>query len=145
MSDQISAILPNDSVGAATINKSKLRLLIEAMRPYQWSKNLFVLAPLLFAKRIMEPEAVGYSLMAFVVFCFLASGLYIFNDWRDIEEDRAHPHKRNRPLSSGLLPVTIALAASVVLVLGALGLASLISFQFLSIAIVYFWTVASAL
>ncbi len=138
MSDQLSAILPNDPAGAAAINKSKLRLLIGAMRPYQWSKNLFVLTPLLFAKKIMEPEAVGYSLMAFVVFCFLASGLYIFNDWLDIEEDRAHPLKRNRPLSSGLLPVNIALTTAAILVLGALGLASLISFWFFSIAIVYF-------
>lgn len=138
MSDQLSAILPNDPAGTAVINKSKLRLLIGAMRPYQWSKNLFVLTPLLFAKKIMEAEAVGYSLMAFVVFCLLASGLYIFNDWLDIEEDRAHPLKRNRPLSSGLLPVNIALAAAAILVLGALGLASLISFWFFSIAIVYF-------
>ncbi len=138
MSDQISAILPSDSAGAAAINKSKLRLLIEAMRPYQWSKNLFVLVPLLFAKRIMELEALGYSLVAFVVFSFLASGLYIFNDWRDIEEDRAHPYKRNRPLSSGQLPVNIALTASAILVFGALGLASLISIQFLFIAILYF-------
>jgi len=138
MSDQLTAILSNDSVGATAINKSKLRLLIKAMRPYQWSKNLFVLIPLLFAKKIMEPEAVGYSLMAFVVFCFLASGLYIFNDWLDIEEDRAHPQKRNRPLSSGLLPVSVALAASAILVFTALGLASLISFRFLFIATVYF-------
>ncbi len=138
MSDQLSAILPNDSAGAAAVNKSKLRLLITAMRPYQWSKNLFVLTPLLFAKKIMETEALGYSLMAFVVFCFLASGLYIFNDWLDIEEDRAHPQKRNRPLSSGLLPVTFALAAAAILVLGALGLASFISIQFLCTAIVYF-------
>ena len=138
MSEQLYAILPNDPAGAAAINKSKLRLLIKVMRPYQWSKNLFVLTPLLFAKKIMEPEALGYSAIAFVVFCFLASGLYIFNDWIDIEEDRAHPQKRNRPLSSGLLPMNLALTASAILVLTALGLASLVSFAFLSIAIVYF-------
>lgn len=137
MSDQLTAALSNDAVTPA-INKGKLRLLIGAMRPYQWSKNLFVLTPLLFAKKVMEPQALIYSFAAFVVFCFLASGLYIFNDWLDIEEDRAHPLKRNRPLSSGLLPVSLALTTSAILVLGALVLAWLVSSQFFFIAFVYF-------
>lgn len=138
MSDQLSATMQNNAAGEVVINKNKLRLLVEVMRPYQWSKNLFVVIPLLFAKRMFEADALGHSLMAFVVFCFLASSLYIFNDWIDIEEDRAHPLKRNRPLSSGLLPVPFALAASVFLVLGALAIASLVSFQFLFVAVLYF-------
>ena len=138
MPDQLSAILQNDAAEVAAITKSKLRLLLEAMRPYQWSKNFFVLIPLLFAKRLMEPNAIGYSLLAFVVFCFLASGLYIFNDWLDVEEDRAHPEKRNRALSSGLLPVPTALAAFAILVIAGLGLASLIDLKFLLVATLYF-------
>jgi len=140
MSDQLTAVLPSDAAGsqAVKINKSRLRLLIEAMRPYQWSKNLFVLAPILFAKKIMDPEALGYSLMAFAVFCLLAGGLYIFNDWLDIEEDRAHPVKCKRALSSGLVPVPFALTFFVFLVVAALGLASLVSFKFLLVAILYF-------
>lgn len=138
VSDQLSATLPNDATPVAASKNNKLRLLIRAMRPYQWSKNLFVLTPLLFAKKVLDPHALEYSLIAFIVFCFLASGLYIFNDWLDIEEDRAHPLKRDRPLSSGALPVSIALAFSAILVFVALGLASFLSHQFLFIATVYF-------
>ena len=137
MSDQVSAVISNDLAGPIALNKSKLRLLVEAMRPYQWSKNLFVIAPLLFAKKITDPEAIGYAVLAFTVFCMLASGLYIFNDWLDIEEDRSHPEKRHRPLSSGLLSVRLGLITSAIFVMGALALGSLIGTRFLLVAAMY--------
>lgn len=108
------------------------------MRPHQWVKNLFILAPLLFSKKISDTSAIGYSVVAFAVFCLLASGLYIFNDWIDIEEDREHPEKRNRPLSSGMLPVPVALAGFGILVAAALGAASFVSLNFFLVAAFYF-------
>jgi 4-hydroxybenzoate polyprenyltransferase len=68
----------------------------------------------------------------------LASGLYIFNDWLDAEEDKAHPEKRHRPISSGLLPVPIALLAAGVLVIAGFWLATMIGFKFFFIAALYF-------
>ncbi|MGQ0543145.1 MAG: decaprenyl-phosphate phosphoribosyltransferase [Blastocatellia bacterium] len=114
------------------------RAFIAAMRPHQWTKNLFILAPLLFSKNLFDSAAFTSSLLAFIVFCGLASGLYIFNDWLDIEEDRQHPEKKNRPLSSGQLPLSIALIGSFFLVSTSLGLASQISLSFFGIAALYF-------
>lgn len=138
MSQQLP-ITYNDSKTAITIEKrGVLRLLLVAMRPHQWVKNLFIFAPLLFGKKLTDPVAIGYSLLAFAVFCFLASGLYIFNDWIDAEEDRAHPEKCKRPISSGALPVPVALLGAAVLVVTAFWIAALISLKFLFIAALYF-------
>lgn len=120
--------------------KGVLRLLLTTMRPHQWVKNLFIFAPLLFGKKLTDPIAIWYSLLAFGVFCFLASGLYIFNDWLDSEDDRAHPEKRYRPISSGMLPVPIALLGFGVLVSIALWVATLIGTKFFLVAGLYFIT-----
>src|SRR5678816_1570479 len=66
------------------------------LRPRQWTKNLAVFAPLLFARRVFDGEAAFREFLAFVAFCFLSSGIYVFNDWIDREEDRRHPVKRLR-------------------------------------------------
>jgi len=138
MSQQVQMSFTNNGTKAATKNKGILRLLLIAMRPHQWTKNLFIFAPLLFGKKLADPVAIGYSLLGFTVFCCLASGLYIFNDWVDSEEDKAHPEKRNRPISSGLLPVPIALLTAGILVIAAFWLATIIGFKFCLIAAFYF-------
>lgn len=72
------------------------------MRPRQWVKSSFVLAPLLFSAKFTEPAALTDALLAAVMFCLLASATYIINDLRDIETDRRHPIKsRSRPLAAG--------------------------------------------
>jgi len=85
------------------------------MRPRQWSKNLLVFAGLVFAQRILNLEAVGRAFVAFVVFCLLASVVYLINDLSDLESDRQHPTKRYRPLASGKLAVPVAIVGAVVL------------------------------
>ncbi|MDG6773953.1 decaprenyl-phosphate phosphoribosyltransferase [Thiomicrorhabdus sp. ZW0627] len=83
-------------------NKSVLPGLILLMRPRQWIKNAFVLAPLIFAGQFLDWVSVGQSLLAFVLFSLASSATYVVNDLRDIEEDRIHPVKRlKRPLASG--------------------------------------------
>ncbi len=83
-------------------NKSVLPGLILLMRPRQWIKNAFVLAPLIFAGQFLDRVSVGQSLLAFVLFSLASSATYVVNDLRDIEEDRIHPVKRlKRPLASG--------------------------------------------
>ncbi len=91
------------------------------MRPHQWVKNLFVVAPLVFAKGLGDPAMMLRSGAAFVLFSFAASSIYLLNDIADIEADRAHPKKRNRPIASGRVAISAARAAMVVLALAAIG------------------------
>lgn len=102
-------------------------LLLRASRPAQWTKNLFVVAPLLFGKAATEPGPAVRTLAAAVAFCGVASALYLLNDVRDREADRAHPVKRHRPVASGELSPGAALLASALLLAfsaALLGLAS---------------------
>ncbi len=96
--------------------------LLQALRPEQWVKNLVVLAALLFGQRLLDQEAVLRGLLALAIFCSLSGCVYLLNDLRDIEKDRLHPAKRQRPLAAGrLAPLTAWIAASL---LGAGGLAA---------------------
>lgn len=70
------------------------------LRPRQWTKNLAVFAPLLFARAVFVPELALREFLAFVAFCFLSSGTYVFNDWIDREQDRHHPQKALRPIAA---------------------------------------------
>jgi 4-hydroxybenzoate polyprenyltransferase len=96
--------------------------LLRSMRPAQWAKNLFVLAPLVFGRLLGDGRAVGRVLLAFAAFCLVSSAVYIVNDIRDREEDRRHPLKRLRPLAAGTLSVPAAVAAALVLFAGAAAL-----------------------
>lgn len=101
------------------VSSASLRLqfwyLFKAMRPRQWTKNLLVFAGLVFAQRVLDVEALGRSVGAFVVFCLLASLVYLINDLSDLQSDRLHPTKRNRPLASGKLAVPVAVVGAVAL------------------------------
>ncbi|MCY4107570.1 MAG: decaprenyl-phosphate phosphoribosyltransferase, partial [Chloroflexi bacterium] len=72
-----------------------------AARPSHWIKNLFVLAPLVFAQRLDRPRDILLVLATFALFCLLASGIYLINDAIDAPRDRSHPFKRNRPVAAG--------------------------------------------
>ena len=87
-----------------------LKALIRLMRPKQWIKNGFVLAPLVFSGEFLLPDAIQSSLFAFILFCLASSATYIVNDLNDIERDRKHPIKsKTRPLAAGTVSVTSAL------------------------------------
>ena len=85
-----------------------LRPILKAVRPHQWVKNLFVAAPLVFAKRLGDVSSDLRAAAAFGAFCLLSSAVYLVNDLVDIEKDRAHPIKRNRPIASGALKPELA-------------------------------------
>lgn len=97
--------------------------LVRSLRPSQWPKNLFVLAPLVFGSRLGQAAAVRRGLLALAAFCCAASAVYLLNDLRDREEDRRHPLKRLRPLAAGTLKVPVAMAAVVVLIAAVAALA----------------------
>ncbi|MDE2850683.1 MAG: decaprenyl-phosphate phosphoribosyltransferase [Acidobacteriota bacterium] len=94
--------------------------LFRSLRPAQWSKNVFVLAPATFAGSLLDRGTVAASAIAFVAFCAAASAVYLFNDLRDREQDRRHPRKRLRPVASGAVGTVPAAATGVVLAVAAL-------------------------
>ncbi|AWB84847.1 decaprenyl-phosphate phosphoribosyltransferase [Corynebacterium liangguodongii] len=100
--------------------------MVKGLRPKQWVKNVLVLAAPLAAGL---DELTGRSLIdvaiAFVVFCCGASAIYLVNDARDVDSDRAHPTKRYRPIASGMLPINLAYAMAAVLIAAAIGLSFL--------------------
>ena len=98
-----------------------------AARPSQWLKNLFVLAPLVFAQRLDRPSDILLVLATFALFCLLASGIYLINDAIDAPRDRSHPLKRNRPVAAGKIGRIPAVALSLTSVATALILAYLIA------------------
>jgi 4-hydroxybenzoate polyprenyltransferase len=84
--------------------------IVAALRPKQWAKNGLLFVALAFTLNLQQPALLGRSLVAFVLFCALSSAGYLLNDVRDVDADRAHPIKRFRPIASGRLPVSVALA-----------------------------------
>lgn len=82
---------------------NKIRYYFQLMRPNQWVKNTFIFLPAFFSLQIDDPGVALHLLLAFLGFSLLASAVYVFNDMLDINEDRLHPTKRNRPLASNLV------------------------------------------
>ena len=85
------------------------------MRPHQYIKNLFIFLPLFFASRITDFPLFTNAFIAFSSFSLIASSVYILNDYRDIENDRHHPKKMNRPLAAGVISKSLALSLMAVL------------------------------
>jgi decaprenyl-phosphate phosphoribosyltransferase len=115
----------------------RLRILIRACRPRQWIKNILVLTAPVAAGVVSQPWAALQMLIAFVVFCLAASGIYLVNDTFDVKADRAHATKSRRPVASGELSVRAARITAVVLLAGALGISALMSWQLLVVMAVY--------
>ncbi len=99
-----------DSIIAAQERESTLHGLVRLLRPRQWVKNGFVLAPLMFSGKFLDPSAVAHAFLAVLLFCVGSSATYIVNDIHDMERDRQHPLKaKQRPLASGAIKVPQAL------------------------------------
>jgi len=111
---------------------------LRTLRPHQWVKNVFVLAPVVFAKEIFATALLTRAASAFAVFCLLAGAVYAMNDVADVEADRQHRLKRYRPIASGQVPLGWARALVVVLVVGALGWAIWLGPAFFAAALAYF-------
>jgi 4-hydroxybenzoate polyprenyltransferase len=88
---------------------------LRLLRPKQWIKNLFIFAALIFARDVLKLPLLELTAAAFVLFCLASSGVYIINDIIDVEYDRNHPVKRNRPIAAGRIPVDRAAGLSLAL------------------------------
>jgi 4-hydroxybenzoate polyprenyltransferase len=115
----------------------RLLALVEALRPKGWTKNVLLFVGLVFALRLSDPRAVMQAGWAFVVFCCVSSAGYLFNDIADVEQDRQHPRKRNRPIASGRVSVTQARALGSTLLLLGLGGAFALNFRFGLVTLAY--------
>ncbi|HEX9657326.1 MAG TPA: decaprenyl-phosphate phosphoribosyltransferase [Bacteroidota bacterium] len=112
--------------------------LFKLLRPKHWVKNLFVFAPLVFARELFDGNAIALSLRAFGAFCLTASVVYIFNDIADIEADRAHPKKKNRPLAAGAIQKSHAFFSAAILIGIVFFLTYGLTWQFKAILASYF-------
>ena len=112
--------------------------LLKTMRPRQWTKNIFIFAALVFDKQFFIAASFLRTLAGFVLFCLISSAVYIFNDLADIEADRRHPHKKDRPIPSGQLPVSAAWIAGIVLVIATLVIGYWLSPAFAGVMGLYF-------
>jgi 4-hydroxybenzoate polyprenyltransferase len=108
------------------------------MRPRQWPKNGFVFAALFFDRQALQIDSILQAILAFILLCLVSSAVYIMNDLADIESDREHPTKRNRPLPSGRLDVNVARVALVILVVVGLAASFVLSTAFGLILLGYF-------
>lgn len=102
-----------------------LRAILLTMRPWQWVKNVFVLAPLVFARKATDIDSVTTALLAGLLFCLISGTVYLLNDVLDREQDAQHPEKCNRPIASGALPARTALIAAFAILSTASGFALL--------------------
>ena len=98
---------------------------LRAMRPRQWVKNVLVLAPVFPAGSQVGLHTFTGVGVAFVLFCLVSSAVYLINDAKDVEADRAHPTKRYRPIAAGVVPVNLAYVLAIVLGAGAIGISLL--------------------
>jgi 4-hydroxybenzoate polyprenyltransferase len=116
---------------------SVLSALVQTMRLKQWTKNFFVLSPLLFSRHLFDVHF-RYAWFSFFIFSFVASCVYVLNDIIDVDKDREHPIKKLRPIAAGTLPIPLAIGFIAVILPAALFVAYLISLPFALICLLYF-------
>src|SRR5688572_3659289 len=115
-----------------------LSALIKTMRPRQWTKNVFIFAALVFDKQLFVVDSFIRTFVGVILFCLISSCVYILNDIVDVEADRQHPEKKNRPIPSGKLPVNIAWISLIVLVIFVVAAAYFLDLEFMAVIISYF-------
>jgi decaprenyl-phosphate phosphoribosyltransferase len=113
------------------------RALLRALRPKQWAKNVLVLAAPAAAGVLTDGDTPWRVALAFVAFCLVSSGTYLLNDVRDLESDRRHPVKRNRPIAAELVPIRTAVVLGVVLILSGFAVGLAVRLLFLAILLIY--------
>src|SRR3989338_11290565 len=119
------------------MRRKQLILLIRALRPNQWIKNLILFATIIFNGQLFNWNYLLLTTGGFFIFCALSSSSYLFNDIVDLRFDRLYPLKKNRPLASGVLPVNRA--AEMAFLLGFFGLiaALIISLSFFGVSLLF--------
>jgi 4-hydroxybenzoate polyprenyltransferase len=116
---------------------SRTQAVFVSLRPRQWTKNVLVLAGIVFGRRLFDPQALARAALAFAVFCILSGVVYLINDVADRDQDREHPLKMHRPVASGALSTAAAIGTAGVLAAGALAGSAWLGWEFLALATAY--------
>lgn len=119
-------------------NLNKVNQFILLLRPKHWLKNLLIFLPAILAASIFQKENLWVSLFGFISFSLIASAGYVLNDIRDVDKDRLHPVKRNRPLAHATIKVRYAFAVAFLLIIVGFGISSLLGLNALRILLFYF-------
>jgi 4-hydroxybenzoate polyprenyltransferase len=118
-----------------------IEALIQSMRPKQWSKNLLLFVGIIFSQNILQTSLLLKSVAAFGIFCIISGSIYLVNDIADIESDRAHPLKSQRPIASGRLKISTAAVVLIILISGSIPLSFILDFQFGIVVLAYFLSI----
>jgi len=111
--------------------------IIEALRPNQWIKNLSLFAATILTGQLFNPQVFSANFWAFISFCSLSSSSYLINDLIDVDKDRLHPVKKNRPLARGAISKNNAISISVFLAVLGLSIAFSINSGFFAVAVIF--------
>ena len=114
-----------------------LKALFKTMRPKQWAKNVFLLAAIVFDRKLTNTDAILHTIIGVLAFSLISSVVYIINDIADVEADRQHPTKRNRPIAAGKLSIPMAWTVAIILLLVSFPTAYWLSHSFALIALLY--------
>lgn len=111
---------------------------LKLLRPKDWAKNLFLFIPLFFAREFQDQTKLIHLGFGFIAFSFIASSIYIINDYRDREDDRKHPTKCKRPLASGAVSPVAAVLICALLIIGGFAVAWFTRPEFAAVLLAYF-------
>ena len=134
---QTTLLTVSDQLTVSDRTPAVWRELLRATRPRQWFKSLLVFAAPLLSGKFTEREVLGDAFVAFVAFVLAAAAVYLVNDVRDVESDRAHPTKRRRPVAAGTLRSSTAAWAAGVLGVAALAVSLLADPDLLVVIAIY--------
>ncbi len=115
-----------------------LRSLLRAMRPHQWSKNLLIFVSILTAHKYTDTPLLMSTILAFIAFCLCSSAVYLINDLLDLEADRKHKEKHQRPFASGHAPVMLGILATPLLLTASAAIAWYAGTLFFGVLVLYF-------
>jgi len=116
----------------------KIKAIFKLIRPYQWSKNILLFGGLIFSGSLTNIHTIIISSLAFIIFCLISSSVYIINDILDLEKDKLHPLKKDRPLAAGIIKIPLAILLLVLFLGISLTGAFFIDLVFSLIIIAYF-------
>lgn len=128
---------PVQKISSSESTRSVFRAVLQTARPHQWIKNLLCFVPVVFTRNLDKPELIVGASLAVLAFCLASSAVYLFNDLRDREMDRAHPTKRLRPIASGELSIGSAVFALCSLTIAALVVALFCNLTFFALIAFY--------
>ena len=114
------------------------KAILRLLRPQQWVKNVFLIAPLIFSKHLFNPDYLLTTVLALVVFSLVSSSVYIINDIADREADRQHPIKKNRPIASGQISIPQAVVTFLVILAAVVLAGRNLDLKFQLVVLIYF-------